>query len=130
MKIFVTGGTGFIGSSITRTLASCGHDITILTRAIPSGYILPRGVRFLIGDSTKEGSWQKDVAEHDVVINLAGASIFRRWNARNKALIRESRVLTTRHVVEALALCKGRDSQLFSASGIGIYGSCGDEEID
>jgi uncharacterized protein (TIGR01777 family) len=87
-------------------------------------------VRFLIGDSTKEGTWQKDVTEHDVVINLAGASIFRRWNTRNKAVIRESRVLTTRHVVEALSGCKGRDYQLFSASGIGIYGSCGDEEIN
>jgi uncharacterized protein (TIGR01777 family) len=129
MKIFITGGTGFIGSTITRTLANSGHDLTILTRAIPSGSILPTGVRFLIGDSTKEGTWQKDVAEHEVVINLAGASIFRRWNARNKAVIRESRVLTTRHVVEALASFKGRDSQLLNASGIGIYGACGDEEI-
>jgi len=130
MKIFITGGTGFIGSSITRTLANCGHDITILTRAIPSGCMLPGGVRFLIGDSTQEGTWQEDVAEHEVVINLAGASIFRRWTTRNKAVIRESRVLTTRHVVEALAGCKGSDSQLFSASGIGIYGACGDEEIN
>jgi NAD dependent epimerase/dehydratase family enzyme len=91
---------------------------------------VPRNVYFLMGDSTKRGAWQKGVAEHEVVINLAGASIFRRWTARNKRLIRESRVLTKRHVVEALAGCKGRNSHLFSASGIGIYGSCGDEEIN
>ena len=130
MKIFLTGGTGFIGSTITRTLANCGHDITILTRAIPSGSILPTGARFLIGDSTEEGTWQKEVTKHEAVINLAGASIFRRWTTVNKRVIRESRVLTTRHVVEALAGCKGSDSHLFSASGIGIYGSCGDEEIN
>jgi hypothetical protein len=68
------------------------------------------------------------VPEHDWIINLAGASIFARWSKSHKKEIFESRVLTTRNLVTALAA--GDRRQLFcSTSAVGYYGSRGEEEL-
>jgi uncharacterized protein (TIGR01777 family) len=82
------------------------------------------------GDSTKPGSWQDELADHDVVINLAGASIFQRWTPEVKLAIRESRILTTKNVVDAIERRKGKETHLFSADAVGYYGFRGDEVID
>ena len=63
----------------------------------------------------------------DVVINLAGASIFRRWKDEAKQLIYDSRILTTRNVAEAMLREKG--ALLCSTSAVGYYGFRGDEEL-
>src|SRR5205807_4565470 len=66
----------------------------------------------------------------DAVVNLAGASIADgRWTAERKALLRSSRVDTTRALVGALARMNARPSVLVSASAIGIYGDRGDETL-
>jgi hypothetical protein len=68
------------------------------------------------------------VPDHDWIINLAGASVFTRWNAARKQEIYDSRILTTRNLVAALAA--GDRRQLFcSTSAIGYYGPRGDEDL-
>jgi uncharacterized protein (TIGR01777 family) len=61
------------------------------------------------------------------VVNLAGRSIFGRWNEAVKTEIRESRILTTRHLVQGLP--SGKPVVLISASGVGFYGNRGDEVL-
>lgn len=129
MKIFMTGGTGFVGTTLTRELTAKGHSVTVLMRKVESGVSLPPGANSLEGDPTIRGAWQERVPEHEVFINLAGASIFTRWTDEAKRVIRESRILTTRHLVEAMAPRKGRETHLFSTSGAGYYGYHGDEEL-
>ena len=107
MKIFITGGTGFIGTYLTNELTGQGHQVTLLTRAIKPGRSLPPGATFLEGNPKEPGPWQKAVAEHQAFINLAGASIFSRWTEASKKEMRESRILTTRNLVSALAVRKG-----------------------
>ncbi|MFN3534925.1 MAG: TIGR01777 family oxidoreductase, partial [Desulfatiglandales bacterium] len=85
-------------------------------------------VRVIKGDPTKVGDWQDEVSGHDILINLAGSSIFQRWTEENKRVIRESRILTTRNLVDSLS--KAKDSvTLFSTSAVGYYGFCGDEVL-
>ncbi|MCU0588031.1 MAG: TIGR01777 family oxidoreductase [Syntrophobacteraceae bacterium] len=127
MKVFVTGGTGFVGSTLTRFLAARGHEITILTRSGPRGEAR-QGMRFVQGDSMKPGPWQDEVGGHDAVINLAGASIFTPWTSRARRMILDSRVLTTRHVVDALARAPG-GRVLLSTSAVGYYGGRLDDTI-
>jgi uncharacterized protein (TIGR01777 family) len=67
------------------------------------------------------------VADQEGIINLAGASIFNRWNDKIKKVIYDSRVLTTRNVVEAIPQKEGM--MLCSTSAVGYYGFRGDEEI-
>ena len=59
----------------------------------------------------------------DVIVNLAGASIFARWTNARKRKIHDSRILTTRKIVEALAVCKNPPHHLINASAVGIYAS-------
>lgn len=130
MKIFMTGGTGFVGTTLTKKLTQEKHQVTILTRAPTEDRPLPKGATYLEGDPTEKGAWQESVAEHEVIINLAGASIFRRWSETAKEIIRDSRIHTTRNLVEALSARKGKETLFLSTSAIGYYGSHEDEELD
>ncbi len=124
MKIFVTGGTGFVGKTLAPALVRTGHEVSILTR---SGKGETSGVSWIEGDPTQKGKWQEAVKEHGVIINLAGASLFTRWTEEAKRMIRDSRILTTRHLVEAMDGGKGKT--FFSTSAIGYYGFHGDENL-
>jgi len=130
MNIFITGGTGFVGSNLATRFSAQGHKVTILTRLIREGRSVPDGVSFLEGDPAEKGPWQKSVPEHEAIINLAGASIFSLWTKRRKRLIRDSRVQTTLNLVEALSERKGRETLLISTSAVGYYGFHGDEALD
>ncbi len=130
MNIFITGGTGFVGSILSSRLTEQGHHVTILTRSLRADRPPMQGVSFLEGNPTKNGDWQENVPDYDVIINLAGASIFKRWTKKNKRAIRDSRILTTRNLIEALSARKGKVDLLLSASAVGYYGFHGDEELD
>jgi uncharacterized protein (TIGR01777 family) len=130
MKIFMTGGTGFVGSALTMKLTQAGHEVTLLTRTVRTDRPLPKGVSYLEGNPTEKGPWQEEVALHDAAINLAGTSIFTRWSDSAKKAIKESRILTTENLVEALTPRKGKETTLLSTSAVGYYGFCGDEELD
>ncbi len=130
MKIFITGGTGFVGTTLTRKLIEQGHHVTVLTRKIVKIQGPEKGMTLLEGDPTKKGDWQKQAGEHEVFVNLAGSSIFRRWTNMAKAMMRDSRILTTRNIVEALKYREGKETTLISTSAVGYYGFHGDEELD
>jgi uncharacterized protein (TIGR01777 family) len=127
MKIFLTGGTGFVGKGLTKELVQSGHEVTLLTRSLRRFGSKPPAVSLIEGDPTQKGEWQDSVGGHDIIINLAGASIFARWTKERKQNLRESRILTTRNIVDALA--GGTTKTFFSTSAIGYYGFHEDEEL-
>jgi uncharacterized protein (TIGR01777 family) len=128
MKILITGGTGFVGKVLLQRLSEDGHDVTVLTRGIARQPEATGSIRYLQGDPTKQGAWQEAVKEHNVIINLAGASIFGRWSKERKKTILESRTLTTRNLVEAIPDKAG--ITLISISAVGYYGFHEDQELD
>lgn len=127
MNLFISGGSGFIGRHLVETLLARGFQITTVGRSRRPPRPDHPHLHHICADITRPGDWQSHVAASQAVINLAGASIFRRWTPRAKHEIRESRLRTTRHIVEALS--DGADRFLFSASGIGYYGDRGDEVL-
>jgi uncharacterized protein (TIGR01777 family) len=130
LKIFMTGGTGFVGTTLTQRLTQKGHQVSVLTRSIPEERPLPQGASYVEGNPTEQGPWQKHVSEHDIVINLAGAPIFKRWTNSVKTSILESRVRATKHLVEALTGRRDRETLFLSTSAVGYYGFHGDEALD
>jgi hypothetical protein len=125
----ITGGTGFLGRHIRSRLIQDGHTCTILTRnPRKSEEALPQ-TSFLKGDPTERGPWQERIPKHDAVINLAGASIFKKWTEEHKQEIRKSRIQTTKNIVEGIPSEKEKPFTLFSTSAVGYYGFCGDETL-
>ncbi len=129
MKIFMTGGTGFVGGALTRRFVEDGNEVTVLARAGDVRPMLPEGAAYLDGDPNRPGAWQEEVGKHQAVVNLAGASIFKRWSEANKRIMRESRLRTTANVVAAMAGAGAERMSLISASAVGYYGSRGDEVL-
>jgi hypothetical protein len=126
MKIFITGGLGFVGRHLSAALLQDGHQITAVGRSPnPKSRIEHPSFTYLAADTTKSGDWQKTVAEHNIVINLAGKSIFTYWTKQAKKQIYDSRILTTRNLAESLA--GALDITFFSTSAVGYYGDRGDD---
>ena len=116
-RVFVTGASGFLGSALVRALAERGDQVTALSRNPES-----TRARFGSGIPVVAGAWQEELAGADVVVNLAGQALAgKRWNARYRQLLHDSRVDATRYVVEAMASREARPRLLISASGIDYY---------
>ncbi|MBN1531165.1 MAG: TIGR01777 family oxidoreductase [Spirochaetes bacterium] len=129
MRIFITGGLGFVGTALTGHLLDRGHLVTVAARRAGPGLHFGGRAQVLMADTSLPGSWQGSLASQDLVINLAGATVFRRWTGRAREEIRRSRIDTTRNVVDAIEK-SGRGIPLFSTSAVGYYGYCGDEAVD
>ncbi len=125
MNILITGGTGFIGDELRTKLLKEGHFLTIITRN-PDKYEdeSAKNQRFI--------SWDANLSEEmngcDVVINLAGENIFgQRWTEEVKKRIYDSRISTTKKLVEAMRDSESKPKVFISASASGIYGNSGNE---
>lgn len=127
MRVLITGGSGFVGTRLIRHCLKSGHRVTALGTRKSHGRIDHPGFNYCSADTTHPGQWQQYVAESDWIFNLAGRTIFQRWTRRSKQQIYDSRILTTRCVVDALP--SRTDAVLVSASAVGYYGNGGDTEL-
>jgi uncharacterized protein (TIGR01777 family) len=120
LHIAVTGGSGLIGTAVTRHLRPGQHRITrLVRRSAGPGEISWDPAVGRLDPATLEGV--------DAVIHLAGENVGVRWTAERKRRIRESRVGGTRLLSQTLAELQRRPRVLISASAVGIYGDRGDE---
>ncbi len=106
MKICLTGGTGFLGSRITQFFKANNFEVVNISRR--NFEISPKVLAQKI-----EGT--------DMLINLAGAPILKKWTTSYKKTIRDSRVGTTKKLVEAIKLVDKKPSIVLSTSAVGIY---------
>ena len=122
MNVFITGGTGFLGRALSRVLLEAGHHVTVLSRSEARGHDEDPRVRRIVGDPLVGGNWQGVLCEGQVIINLAGASIFTRWSKKNKQRILMSRISTTQNILKALQVRDHQVNLLLNASAVGYYG--------
>lgn len=131
-KIFVTGGSGLLGSCLIKELLAKGHSVAALARGAKNASILQNlGATAIQGDGTKSGPWLDTVKMCDTVIHLAGANIFaKRWTPEFKEEIRKSRIDSTRLIAGAVSDPEAKVRLLLSASAIGYYGADFNGDVD
>src|SRR5262249_47594764 len=123
MLALITGGSGFIGTALCRSLVADGQRVTVLTRDIG------RSRSRLPGDVALVESLDA-VREVDAVVNLAGENLAdHRWTQARKREFVDSRINTTRRVLEWMRTQSRRPRVLVSGSAVGWYGPRGDEEL-
>ena len=119
-RILISGASGLIGSALVPSLESRGYEVTRLVRRTTK--------------QSNEIQWEpmsaippQLVCGYDAIIHLSGESVAGRWTAAKKALIRDSRVIGTRNLSDALARSNTPPKTFLCASAIGYYGSRGDQ---
>ncbi len=124
-NILVTGGTGFIGKRLVSTLISSGQTVTVFGR--DAGRIRlefggnARGIPWNFLDS---GTWTQELSGRDAIIHLAGEpAVGRRLTESLKRKIRDSRVKSTRRLVDAIGQTSVKPKVFICASGVGVYGN-------
>ena len=121
MNIMITGGTGFIGSALSKFFIQKGYLTTILSRHCPA----LSSVRII------KSIEQINVDEKiDIIINLAGAPINKKWTNSYKEVLIDSRLEITKNLILLIKSLKTKPNLLISASAIGYYGNQSNNYID
>ncbi len=125
MKVAISGVSGLVGTALRSSLTSDGHDVIALSRR-PS---LPplETITWDVENGRVDASGLEGV---DAVVHLAGEPVAQRWNDPVKKAIRQSRVGSTRLLIEGLRSLKNPPKLLVSASAVGFYGNGGDAQLD
>ncbi|PZG90011.1 TIGR01777 family protein [Streptomyces sp. NTH33] len=124
-RVAVAGASGLIGGALVRSLRADGHEVVRLVRRAP------RGVDEVRWDPAGRSVDTAGLAGCDVVVNLAGAGVGdHRWTEEYKKEIRDSRVLGTAALAEAVASLDVPPRVFVSGSAIGFYGDTGDRVVD
>jgi len=123
MRILISGSSGLVGRALASVLRADGHTVARLVRpgSTPSaGDVSWDPMRATVDVAAMDGT--------DAVVHLGGANIAAgRWTPKRKALLRSSRIGTTRVLVDALANLRRKPSVFVCASATGYYGNRGDE---
>jgi uncharacterized protein (TIGR01777 family) len=123
MRIVVAGGTGLLGRALVRRFVDQQFDVVVLSRK-PSAQTRPRYREAAWTPDGTSGPWAREVDGADAVVNLTGAGMAdRRWTPARKALLRSSRIDSTRSLVAAVQAATRRPPVFVQGAAIGIYGS-------
>lgn len=131
MRVLITGATGFIGKHLCQNLLDAGYEIIALTRDVEKAQeALGSRVQCARWNGKTTEGWQDLIEDAEAVINLAGENLAEGpWTERYRQRILESRVNAGKAVAEAISKAQKKPKALLQASGIGFYGSRGDEEL-
>lgn len=130
MRALVTGATGFVGSRLVARLLEEGKEVRVLSRRPQEARRqLPPGVS-VFPWVPSEGPPPAEALEGvEAIFHLAGEPVSGRWDEAKKRRIRESRVVGTRHLVQAIGRLASPPAVLVSASATGYYGEGGEREL-
>lgn len=131
--IAVTGATGFIGTALVAARKAAGDAVVVLSRDADRARRALGDVTAVTCDLQSPGPWTAALAGAAAIVHLAGEPVAaRRWDARQKQRLRDSRVEATRTLVEAIAAlpAQARPRTLIAASGTDYYPFAPDTEFD
>ena len=118
MRIFVTGGTGFIGRHLCRRLVARGDEVIALVRSPgKAAAVLPSGVTTFAGDLSSFADPATELPPADVVVHLAGVVA-----AKSLAEYEQTNHAAVGHLVQCLSRQRWRPERLVFASSLAAAG--------
>jgi len=124
MKVLITGASGLIGIPLQKSFADKGYEMLLASRKEATD---DNHIQWSIENGFSEPGKLEGI---DAVVHLAGESVNGlRWTDDKKKAIRDSRVLGTRNVVDAVSKLKDKPKVFIASSATGFYGERGDEEV-
>jgi len=122
--ILITGGTGMIGTALTRALLEKNYKVIVLSRQTEGTNAGTAGLSYAHWDLSSQIIDAKAVREADFIVHLAGAGIAdKRWTKKRKKELRDSRVKSSELIVKSLRELPNNVKAVVSASAIGWYGA-------
>ncbi|HBS46698.1 MAG TPA: TIGR01777 family protein [Paenibacillus sp.] len=121
MKYVICGGTGFIGSELTKYWLLAGNEIAIIGRNLPKAAPYHPKLSYHTWDSLNADS--TPVENADALVNLAGASLSQRWSQSGKKAIMQSRLWAVSAAAKLLARLNYKPPVVIQASAVAIYGT-------
>lgn len=115
-QYLITGGTGMVGSHLVNEIKKSNAHITILTRHDEQS----NDSQISYVNWSKHG-WESKVSDIDIVINLAGATLNKRWTKDYKQTLMLSRIQSTQALFELFKEREKKPEVLFNASAMGYY---------
>lgn len=126
--VLITGASGFVGQTLAKKYLDAGWQVNGLGTSRNNPMADAHDNFFWTSaDTSLPGDWQDLVAQSDVIVNLAGRNIFKRWTKEYKEAIYNSRIQTTKNLVDAMP--DNFHGQLLNASAAGAYGDRGDTTL-
>lgn len=119
--ILITGGTGMVGQTLVNTLIDNGYEVIVLTRSKKKSARMH--LTYAIWDIEKQYIDPLVLKAADIIVHLAGESVAaKRWSAKRKQALVDSRVQSGALIVKALKENEHKVKTIISASAIGWYG--------
>ena len=130
-KIIITGASGSIGQKLVKECIINGNKVTVFTRNTEAAkHKLPNSINIVKWDYKTPNTWKNHLNGVDVVVHLAGANLAaKRWNKKYKKLAYDSRVVSTRNLVEAIAEADNKPKVFICSSAVGYYGNRNDDYL-
>lgn len=121
-KIVITGATGLIGRKLSEELIKDGNLVTVVSRSVEKARkLIPGAFNYIKWDY--EESPADFVNGQDIVIHLMGENIMsRRWTVEHKKNVFDSRIISTKKIVEGIKEADSKPSVFIHSSAIGYYG--------
>lgn len=120
--VLITGGTGLVGSALTKQLLSQNYKVIILSRSVQSSTL--QGLSFAQWNIEKGEIDESALQSADIIVHLAGANVAKkRWTEKRRKEILNSRVLGSALLYNTLKKCSHKIKKIVSASAIGWYGT-------
>ncbi|UOQ84585.1 TIGR01777 family oxidoreductase [Gracilibacillus salinarum] len=121
MNIAIAGGSGYVGKNLTSALTNNGDNVYILTRN-PDQHHNQKKVTY-VGWLNEEYQPEKQLPAIDVIVNLAGDSLFGYWTKTKKDKIFQSRINATYALIDLIKKMNTKPEVLINASAVGYFGT-------
>ncbi|MFM9873444.1 MAG: TIGR01777 family oxidoreductase [Fimbriimonadaceae bacterium] len=122
-RAVIAGGSGFVGKHLAAELVGQGFEVVLLSRSVDTSATY-REVKW---DGKSLGDWEKEIDGAELVFNLSGAPIDKKWTPEYQKVVLDSRVESSRVIGEAIRAAGAKPKAWVNASAVGFYGDREDE---